>query len=30
VSVDVKVHIGELYYGQMEKDTTLVLLPRRY
>jgi tetratricopeptide (TPR) repeat protein len=26
VSVDVKVHIGELYYGQMEKDTTLVPL----
>ncbi|HTO94493.1 MAG TPA: tetratricopeptide repeat protein [Bacteroidota bacterium] len=24
VSADVKVHIGELYYGQMEKDTTLV------
>jgi len=24
VSVDVKIHIGELYYGQMEKDSTLV------
>ena len=24
VSVDTKVHIGELYYGQMEKDSTLV------
>jgi tetratricopeptide (TPR) repeat protein len=24
VSADVKVHIGELYYGQMEKDSTLV------
>ncbi len=24
VSIDVKIHIGELYYGQMEKDSTLV------
>jgi tetratricopeptide (TPR) repeat protein len=24
VNVEVKVHIGELYYGQMEKDSTLV------
>ncbi len=24
VSVDVKIHIGELYYGQMEKDSTLI------
>jgi tetratricopeptide (TPR) repeat protein len=24
VSLDTKVHIGELYYGQMEKDTTLI------
>jgi len=24
VSVDVKVHIGELYFGQIEKDSTLI------
>jgi tetratricopeptide (TPR) repeat protein len=28
VSVDVKIHIGELYYGQMEKDSTLVPVTR--
>jgi len=29
VSTDVKVHIGELYYAQIEKDSTLIPLTRR-
>ncbi|HMK38883.1 MAG TPA: tetratricopeptide repeat protein, partial [Bacteroidota bacterium] len=29
VSVDVKIHIGELYYGQMEKDSTLIPVTKR-
>jgi len=29
VSVDVKIHIGELYYGQMEKDSTLVPVTKK-